>query len=188
MKLVIKKLVTVAILTVVLCSGCGKTTETDRAATTEETSKEEVRIKKLQMGDKAPDFSATLVNGETFKLSDYCDGVVRLNFWATWCPPCVGEMPAFEKLNNESLEGLQIICVNCMEDKATVDKFVKDNGYTFNIGYDENGAIEAYYPTDGIPYTLVINKGEISKIYVGAYDADKQYEEYKDAIEECFGK
>ena len=92
-------------------------------------------------------------------------------------------MPAFERLNNESLEGLQIICVNCMEDKATVDKFVKDNGYTFNIGYDENGAIEAYYPTDGIPYTLVINKGEISKIYVGAYDADKQYEEYKDAIE-----
>ena len=36
--------------------------------------------------------------------------------------------------------------------------------------------------------TLVINKGEIAKIYVGAYDADKQYEEYKDAIEECFGK
>ena len=134
-------------------------------------------------------FTTTDRDTNTYDESIFAEhDLTMINMFEPWCGPCVGEMPAFERLNNERLEGLQIICVNCMEDKATVDKFVKDNGYTFNIGYDENGAIEAYYPTDGIPYTLVINKGEITKIYVGAYDADKQYEEYKDAIEECFGK
>lgn len=184
----IKKMITAIMLIAVLCAGCGKTGETDKADSSGAASEETVQIKNLKAGDKAPDFSVELVSGETIKLSDYSDGVVLLNFWATWCPPCVGEMPAFEMLKNDGIDGLQIICVNCMEDKATVDKFVKENGYTFNIGYDEKGAIEEYYPTDGIPYTLVINKGEIAKVYVGAYDAEKQYKEYKDAIEACIGK
>ena len=144
--------------------------------------------KTLSEKDVAPDFTADLLGGGTFKLSDYDDKIVLLNFWATWCPPCVGEMPAFEKLKNEGISNLEIICVDCMEDKDTVKKFINEKGYTFNVGYDTDGRIGAYYPTDGIPYTLVINKGKIYKTYVGAYGADEQYTEYKKAIEECMGK
>ena len=89
---------------------------------------------------------------------------------------------------NQSLKDIEIICINCMEDKNTVDQFIKDQGYTFNVGYDTDGRIEAYYPTDGIPYTLVINKGKIYRIYVGANGADEQYQEYKKAIDECAAK
>ncbi|SNU05570.1 Thiol-disulfide isomerase or thioredoxin [Lachnospiraceae bacterium] len=147
-----------------------------------------VEPKVLSEMDIAPDFTAELVGGGTFKLSDYDDKIVLLNIWATWCPPCVGEMPAFEKLKNDANPNLEIICINCMEDKNTVDQFIKDQGYTFNVGYDTDGRIEAYYPTDGIPYTLVINKGKIYRIYVGANGADEQYQEYKKAIDECAAK
>ncbi len=139
----------------------------------------------LHEGDIAPDFTAELVGGGTFKMSDYDDKIVLLNFWATWCGPCVGEMPAFERLKNDGIENLEIICINDMEDKQSVDSFVSQEGYTFNIGYDVAGKIGSYYPTAGIPYTLVIDHGKIEKIYLGADNADVQYKEYKSAIEEC---
>ncbi|MCR5543054.1 MAG: TlpA family protein disulfide reductase [Eubacterium sp.] len=142
-------------------------------------------IKVLAEGDVAPDFTVELVSGEKVKLSDYDDKIVLLNFWATWCGPCVGEMPAFERLKSDGNDDLQILCINNMEDKRTVDDFIKSEGYTFDVGYDETGSIDAYYPSNGIPYTLVINKGYISSIYVGARDADYQYQEYKNAIDRC---
>lgn len=188
MKAPIKKLFIAAVLITMLCSGCTPDTAPDTEVSSAEATEEKVEIKRLQVGDKAPDFSVELVNGGSFKLSDYSDGVVLLNFWATWCPPCVGEMPAFEKLKNDGIDNFHIICVNCMEDKKTVDTFVKNNGYTFNIGYDEKGTVEAYYPTDGIPYTLIINKGEVAEVFVGAYSEDVQYKVYKDAIKKCIGK
>ena len=138
----------------------------------------------LEEGDIAPDFTAQLSGGGSFKLSDYDDKTVIINFWASWCGPCVGEMPAFEMLKDDNIEDLEIVCINCMEDQGTVDQFVSENGYTFNIGYDEDGRIETYYPTEGIPYTLVVKKGVISSIFVGAMDADYQYKEYKNAISE----
>lgn len=142
----------------------------------------------LQEGDMAPDFSASLADGSTFTLSDHSDECVLINFWATWCGPCVGEMPAFQKLSDEGIKGLKIICIDCQEDKKTVDSFIKENGYTFNIAYDTKGDICAKYPTRGIPYTLVVNKGKIVNIYLGADDADTQYKEYKGAIDACLGE
>ena len=139
----------------------------------------------LVEGELAPDFTVELCNGNTFKLSDYDDKVVVVNFWATWCGPCVGEMPAFERLKNDGYDKLEIVCINYMEDKKTVDDFVSEQKYTFNIGYDENGKINTYYPSEGIPYTLIIANGRIHKIFIGAYEADVQYDMYKTAIEEC---
>lgn len=140
-------------------------------------------------GDTAPDFTAELSDGSIFTLSEQSGKVVLLNFWATWCGPCVGEMPAFEKLHKEYGDEVVILAVNCLEDKDTVDRFISDNGYTFPIAYDEEGSINMKYPTDGIPYTLVIGiDGSVHKIYVGAADADTQYQEYKSAIDTVLGR
>ena len=142
-------------------------------------------VKELSEGDVAPDFTAELVNGGSFKLSDHDDKVVLINFWATWCGPCVREMPAFEMLTDDNMDGFELVCVNCMDDKNIVDNFVQEAGYSFNIAYDTDGRIETYYPTEGIPYTLIVDHGIISKIYVGAMDAETQYREYKAAIKEA---
>ncbi len=138
----------------------------------------------LEEGDVSPDFTATLTNGTEFTLSDQQGKVVLLNFWATWCSPCVREMPAFEKLYAEYGEDVAILAVNCMESVDIVKAFQEENEYTFPIACDEEGDIIMKYPSQGIPYTLVIDgEGVIQKIYVGAADADTQYQEYKEAIE-----
>ncbi|MBR4909905.1 MAG: TlpA family protein disulfide reductase [Clostridia bacterium] len=136
--------------------------------------------------ETAPDFTVKLSNGKKFTLSDHKDEVVLLNLWATWCPPCVGELPAFEQLKNDNIDGLVIVAVNCAEEKSTVDSFIDENGYTFNIAYDESGSVIKLYPTDGIPYTLIIADGEVKKTFLGA--PSDPYGEYKSAVEEYLKK
>lgn len=154
-----------------------------------ENQNESASYQELLEGDAAPDFTANLADGSTFTLSEQSGKVVLLNFWATWCGPCVGEMPAFEKLYKEYGNEVSILAVNCLEDEETVRQFISENGYTFPIAFDVEGVVNMKYPTDGIPYTLVIGKdGTVQDIYVGAADADTQYQEYKGAIDSALGK
>lgn len=135
-------------------------------------------------GDMAPNFTAETTDGNTFILSEQSGRVVLLNFWASWCGPCVAEMPAFEQLYQEYEDEICILAVNCSEDEETVDRFVEQNQYTFPVAYDIDGSIIEKYPTYGIPYTLVIDQnGEVQNIYLGAEDAETQYMEYKSAID-----
>lgn len=168
--------------------------ESEQDAVQDETNEPEkqdepVSYQELQEGDTAPDFTANLADGSTFTLSEQSGKVVLLNFWATWCGPCVGEMPAFEKLYKEYGDEVAILAVNCLEDEETVRQFIAETGYTFPIAFDVEGVVNMKYPTDGIPYTLVIGKdGTVQKIYVGAADADTQYQEYKGAIDSALEK
>ena len=156
---------------------------------TEVASEEEYTFKEVVEGDAAPEFTAPLVDGSTFTLSENKGKVILLNFWATWCGPCVGEMPAFQDLDKEYGDEVAILAVNCIESKETVDRFLEETGYDFPIAYDEDGVVSFTYPSSGIPYTLVIGKdGIVQKIYVGAADADTQYQIYKAAIDEALAK
>ena len=159
---------------------------TDAAPTESEAEQQSFAPGEVTEGAPAPDFTATLTTGETFTLSDHKDEVVLLNFWATWCQPCVREMPEFQKIADEGIENFTLIAVNCSEWKDTVDAFLQENGFTFNVAYDENGEIGSLYPTDGIPYTLVINKGVIANIFLGV--PLTPYETYKGAVEACFAQ
>ena len=132
----------------------------------------------------ATDFEVTLVSGETVKLSDFCGKKVLLNFWATWCGPCVQEMPAFQRLYEEYPDDFVILAVNCGDSEGDVRDFAEENSYTFNIGIDENLAASSLYPTYSIPLTLIVDEeGYIIYGSYGAYDADTMYEHYKEELE-----
>lgn len=173
-------------------AGCGnerKDAEGNNKVSPNLEQEEQTDYREVLEGDSAPDFTVEIADGSSFTLLEQKGKVVLLNFWATWCGPCVGEMPAFEKLYNEYGQEVAILAINCMEDKDTVNQFISDNSYTFPIAYDVDGAVSKKYPSDGIPYTLIIGKdGMVQKIYVGAADADAQYEEYKNAIEAALGQ
>lgn len=163
------------LLGICLCiTGCGRETESN------------ITYQELAEGSVAPDFTAEMTDGSTFTLSEKEGRVVLLNFWATWCSPCVGEMPAFEWLYEEYADKVEILAVNCGEDQETVNEFLETKDYTFPIAYDEDNAVSAKYPSEGIPYTLVIGKdGKVTEIFVGAQDAQTQYKMYRRALKEA---
>ncbi len=137
----------------------------------------------LKEGNKAPDFTAELADGTTVTLSDLQGKPVILNFWATWCGPCVKEMPAFERLKEEFGDEIGIIAVNCGDDGDTVKDFIDKNGYTFPVVLDEDYAVSMLYPTNGIPYTVILDgEGTITHLSTGASDADTMYGIYKEAL------
>lgn len=136
-------------------------------------------------GDEMRDFTGTLSGGGEITLSDFDGKVILLNFWATWCGPCVGEMPAFPRLMEKYGDDLKIVAVNIGEDGETVQNFLTENGYTdLTVVLDEDYSISDLYPTDGIPYTLIIDRdGNISTIHLGAGDADEMFDEYSNDID-----
>lgn len=142
----------------------------------------------VEVGAAAPDFTATLTDGSTFTLSEQQGKAVLLNFWATWCGPCVGELPAFPRLLETYGDQLTLLAVNSSEDEKTVTDFLTQNGYTFPVAVDADGSIGALYPTDGIPYTIIIAPdGTISAIQLGAGGADEMFDHYCSEIDKALG-
>ncbi|KUO64118.1 MAG: hypothetical protein APF84_08395 [Gracilibacter sp. BRH_c7a] len=113
----------------------------------------------LGFKQEAKDFTLPDFNGDMVALSDYQDENIYLNFWASWCEPCVQEMPAIEKIYQENKDkGLVILTVNTGEDKATVEEYMKTNGYTFPVLMDLEMEVARQYKTASIPVSFFINK------------------------------
>jgi peroxiredoxin len=141
----------------------------------------------IEIGNIAPDFSIPLLSGETVKLSDYRGKVVLLNFWATWCGPCVDEMPAIQQISDDFANKAVVLAVNVGEKKDKIEKFIKDKKFTFNIGLDENNEVSMKYPTEGIPLSIVLKAdGSISYTNIGA--GNNMYPIYKKQIEIALGE
>lgn len=133
----------------------------------------------LQVGDEAPDFVLTDMNGEKHQLSDYRGQGVFLNFWGTWCKPCEREFPLMDQQYQEVKdEGLQILAVNIGESDFAVQKFINRLGLTFPVLIDHNKSVMETYNINPLPTTFLVNpEGKIEKIITGemSEEAIKQY-------------
>lgn len=115
---------------------------------------------KPQEGYLAPRFSLRNLKDNLEGLDDHSGKVIIINFWATWCVPCVREMPSFENLYRRfRSEGLTILAVSLDKgDSDKVQKFVDKHKLSFPILLDINGVAEKLYPSFTIPFTYVIDK------------------------------
>lgn len=157
----------------------------------ESTAPDESSAEAVWNGDSAMDFSAQTNAGDTFTLSEQAGNVVLINFWATWCGPCVEEMPALQDLYEEygDSDNVKIILINSGESSQTVHRFLSQNGYTMPCIYDTDNTVNDQYGIMGIPYTVIFNKdGTVAETYEGSYGCEKQYELYKEAIEEALSE
>jgi thiol-disulfide isomerase/thioredoxin len=122
-----------------------------------------------ELGALAPPFQADSLTGR-LDLGSLRGAVVILNFWATWCEPCVQEMPYLQALYAANQErGLRLIAINLGEGRAAVEAWVQQHGLQFEIAFDPEGVIAAAYRLRGQPSTFVLAPtGEITAIYFGA--------------------
>ena len=130
----------------------------------------------VTLGSKAPAFEANSIDATTVKrtLDDYRGKVVLLNIWATWCGPCIVEMPTLEALHREFKDtDLRIVAVSIdeAETEQGIRDFVKKLGVTFEVLHDREGDISTTYQAIGYPTTFVIGRdGVIRKKVIGAAD------------------
>jgi peroxiredoxin len=117
----------------------------------------------LKAGQPAPDFTFPGLDGKMVSLSDYKGKVVLVNIWATWCPPCVDEMPSMEKLYRELKdENFEILAVSIDAlGKKAVAPFMKKYNLSFPALMDPDGTIKDLYQTTGVPESFIINKDGI---------------------------
>jgi len=126
-----------------------------------------------QAQTKAPDFTLPDLNGKAFSLSELEGKVVILDFWATWCPPCVMEIPHFIDLYKEYKgQGLEVVGVSLDRGGVKVVKsFVEKNEMAYPVVIGNQKVAEDYGGIRGIPTTFVINRqGYIVKKFVGYRD------------------
>jgi len=114
------------------------------------------------------DWSVQSLDGQDFKMADVKGKVVFLNFWATWCPPCVAEMPSIQRLHEKLKdEGVIFVCIS-NEEASKVNQFAKEKGFTFPI-YTMHGAPPLVFKTRGIPSTFILSPdGKIAFKHIGS--------------------
>ena len=140
----------------------------------------------IKKGDKAPDFTVEMVDGEQITLSKLKGKVVVVNFWATWCPPCRQELKVVEKelINRFKGKDFVFLPISRGEAKKTVEAFRKQNGYTFPMGLDPKQAIYKKYASNYIPRNFVVGKdGKV--IYVSVGYEPKEFAEMVEVIEKA---
>ena len=125
----------------------------------------------------APDFTVYDADGNEVRLSDFVGKPVVLNFWASWCGPCQGEMPDFQQMYQQYGDEIQFMMVNLTdgsrETVSSASAFVKNKGYTFPVFYDTDLDAATVYGVYSIPITILIDaQGSYVAHAAGAVTAD----------------
>lgn len=112
----------------------------------------------VNVGDKAPNFRITSDRGRTFTRDDFGGKVLVLNFWASWCPPCVEETPSLNAFTREfGPKGVVVLGISIDRNEALYKKFIDRFHVAFNTARDPEADISSSYGTFQIPETYLID-------------------------------
>lgn len=128
------------------------------------------------------DFNFKLIDrdGNTKSLADLKGKVIFMNMWATWCPPCIAEMPSIDKLHEEMGNDVAFVMLSLDDDFEKAKSFDKRKGYDLPI-YAPGSNMPAMYQSSAIPTTFIIDaKGNLALTHKGM--ADYSTQEFKDFL------
>lgn len=121
-----------------------------------------------RIGSPAPDFTVK-DSDHSVTLSQFRGQIVVLNFWATWCPPCVEETPSLVRMQSRMKDkGVVVLAVSIDADDAAYHKFLKDYGVNMVTVRDESQKTATLYGTHGWPESYIIDRnGIIRRKFIG---------------------
>lgn len=161
-----KKIANILLLMVILFSGFSVAAKEDLYS--------KFGVKKLKIEPFAPDFTLKNLDEKKINLKDYKGKAVLLNFWATWCEPCLEEMPALQKAYNTLKDkGFVVVAVSIDEDnrEKNVRAFTKKFGLSFPILLDSDQKVRDKYFNNVLPTSYLIDaKGKLKGYISGARD------------------
>ena len=105
------------------------------------------------------DFTITCLDGSTFSLSGQKGKVVVINLWATWCIPCINELPDLDRIQKEYEGDVTVIAIHTPPLTEDVSEWLSDRSYEMTFAVDEDGSIgEMISPSSVLPHTVVIDR------------------------------
>lgn len=137
-------------------------------------------------GDPAPVFSLPLLESEgEFSLAAHRGKVVVLDFWATWCGPCVRGLPTVSGVTREMADkGVVFAAVNLQEQPQKVSQFMDKQDWDFTVPLDQSGEVARSFGVTGIPHTVIIDKqGKIRHVHVGFGNAEETAKRLRSELE-----
>ena len=142
-------------------------------------------------GDLMPDFVLPLLDGSVQKLGNYRGKVVLVNLWATWCPPCIEELPLLNRIQETyGPRGLVVLGLAGDDEPQRVRDFIAKNPVSFDILLDVGGEVGTRYGITGYPETFIVDReGRLKQKIVGPLpsDAGRLTNEMNAAIEALLG-
>ncbi len=136
------------------------------------------------VGKPAPDFQLQNLDGQSITLSNLKGKPVLVNFWATWCSPCVSEMPYIQEIHEDwSDSGLMVLTINMGDSASEVEQFLQEHNLSLPVLLDTKKAIAPKYGIRAIPTTFFIDKdGIVRNKVIGAFPSKAAIESRLDEI------
>jgi thiol-disulfide isomerase/thioredoxin len=125
----------------------------------------------------APNFEVqNLAGGEPVNLDQFQGKVVYVDFWASWCGPCLKSFPFMEDLHRQYKDqGLVIVAINMDQDPQDAHKFLAEHPVTFLVGQDREGTVAEQYGVTAMPSSFVVGRdGLIENVHYGFKSSDKE--------------
>ncbi len=134
-------------------------------------------------GEPAPNVEMVDFDGEQVTFAEYLGTPIVLNFWASWCPFCIAEMPGFERVNQDAAGRVAFIGVNLQDDPGLATQLAGETGVTYRLARDPQGVVYAAFGGIGMPTTVFIDaEGLVSEVITGQMSEDQ----LRSKIEEHF--
>jgi thiol-disulfide isomerase/thioredoxin len=112
-------------------------------------------------GPSAPDLEFENFDGELTSLSEFRGQPVVVNFWASWCAPCIAEMPDFERVHQDLQGQVRFLGLNTQDDRASADELVEFTGVTYDLALDPDGELFRAFGVIAMPTTYFVNEDGI---------------------------
>ena len=175
----ITPLINFAVLVFIGCAAYLATLYLDRQAPDIKTAPESV-LKQTENNQSVPNFSFTGTDGKTLSIKDFQGKVSILNFWASWCTPCIKELPLFLKAANENPKDLIFIGLSSDLEKEKMIRFLKKQKFDISqknifFALDSENITQSLFQTFRLPETILIDKNQIMRTKI--IGADWTYEE-----------